>query len=272
MLPFISHEPKEGEPSCHWKNFEEPRLRRFPKSPATFNWKEHLGTGVDGIVLKAQTGAGNLVAVKIFFDNTQPEAPPGAYRYWAFERECRNCAILEMITTSLRQASVSGKRHYIHPCPTTKKHAIRNLKAFSTEGIGCPPPPHYKSFSPHIQINTCLGWMVINGHQVRSALKALGVVPYLKTDESYFAIVYSFVPKGDLDEDIIQSHLDFFYLAGFECVPLKEDNWRGSGILVDFSDLVSPHAPEWDRFKYGRMVKTKLGFYDLERPNRTKTN
>lgn len=77
-----------------------------------------------------------------------------------------------------------------------------------------------------------------------------------------------FVPEGLLEEDMVQSSLDFFYLAGFVCVLVKLDNWRGSGILVDFSDLILPHSPAWRQFYYGKMVKKESGRFDLEYPNR----
>lgn len=62
---FLSEEPKIGDPSCEWMNFRKPKLRRFPISAAPLMWKKHLGTGSDGIVLKANTRDGEVVAVKI---------------------------------------------------------------------------------------------------------------------------------------------------------------------------------------------------------------
>lgn len=80
----------------------------------------------------------------------------------------------------------------------------------------------------------------------------------------YFAMVYKFVPPGVHQEDMIRSQYNFFYSAGFVCAPYKRDNWRGSGILVDFADLQLPLAPEWREYDYGRRVEKKYGKYCLE--------
>lgn len=168
-----------------------------------------------------------------------------------------------MITTSLQ--ATSSRPPYLHPRPTTKADAIRNLQAFSTEYLQRRPPPNFKRFEPDTLVNSCLGWTMLNGPKVHSVLQKLGASgPCLREATSYFAIVYAFVPEGTLDEKTIQAQLDFFYLTGFVCAPVREGNWRSSGVLVDFSDIISPLAPGWDSFKYGRMVKTELGFYDLE--------
>ena len=51
-LPFISHDPKIGDPpSLSWASFETPKLRRFPY-PTQFEFLEWLGSGLDGIVVK----------------------------------------------------------------------------------------------------------------------------------------------------------------------------------------------------------------------------
>jgi len=84
----------------------------------------------------------------------------------------------------------------------------------------------------------------------------------------YFAIVYMFVPQGVHQDDVIQSQYDLFYLAGFECVEFKRDNWRGSGILVDFGDLVPVFSSWWHQPYYGRVIKIESERYGLEHLNR----
>lgn len=156
----------------------------------------------------------------------------------------------------------------------TRKDAVANLRAFSEEfalEYRARPPPYFTQFEPprDIRINTCLGWMRLPDHVVWSQLgEKTADYANLTRRPWYFALVYTFVPEGTVDEAVVQSHLDFFYLAGFVNVPAKLDNWRGPGILVDFSDLVHPMSKEWDRFMYGRMVKKRNGAYDLETPNR----
>lgn len=68
-------------------------------------------------------------------------------------------------------------------------------------------------------------------------------VPFgVEVDETYFCIVYALVPfpEGQLDVDAVVSQLDFFHITGFHSVAFNPDNWLGRGVLVDFSDLVSP--------------------------------
>lgn len=178
-----------------------------------------------------------------------------------------------MISTSLREGTSTDRPLFLHPRPKIREDSIRNLKAFSTEyseKYRASPPPTFQRFIPDVHINECLGWTQLDGDRVWSLLHKMraGPCPGLTQLPWYFAIVYTFVPEATLDEDVVQSHLDFCYLAGFICVPVKLDNWRGSGILVDFSDLVSPHFPEWQQFGYGRMVKKESEMYDLEYPNR----
>lgn len=120
---------------------------------------------------------------------------------------------------------------------------MRNLWAFSKEGFESIPPENFKELSlPSTPINNCLGWVEIPSHAINQAL------PYgslMKMEESYFGIVYDFVPRARLNPDAISSQLDFFHVAGFDIVPFNPTNWRGEGILIDFSDIVSPLAPDW---------------------------
>lgn len=52
-LPFISHDPKVGDPpSRSWASFATPKLRRFPHPHSQFEFLEWLGGGLDGMVVK----------------------------------------------------------------------------------------------------------------------------------------------------------------------------------------------------------------------------
>lgn len=195
---------------------------------------------------------------------------------WPFERECLNCAVLELMTTSLRDAAANNQPIYLHTRPKTRQDALRNIRAFSKEYAEKyqserERPPGFEAFALKPQINDCLGWMQLDGDFIWSLVRKFRLGPYrgLQTRLPwYYAIVYKFVPQGTLDDDVVQSQYDFFYLAGFCIAHFKEDNWRGSGILVDFSDLVLPHLLQWQQGSYGRKVKMEDGVYDLEYPNR----
>lgn len=64
-LPFLSHESKEGFPSCEWQNFKAPKLRKFSKPPSSLRIRNFIGAGEDGHVLRAKTDDNKAVAVKI---------------------------------------------------------------------------------------------------------------------------------------------------------------------------------------------------------------
>lgn len=62
--PFVSMEPKEGEPpQSNWAAFKKPQLRQFP-NPSGLRFGRFLGKGIQGFVLEATTAEGGRVAVK----------------------------------------------------------------------------------------------------------------------------------------------------------------------------------------------------------------
>ncbi|KAM0249215.1 hypothetical protein ACHAQJ_009121 [Trichoderma viride] len=260
---FASCEPNKGPPSLSWENFRYPQLRRFSGSFTTYN-SRYVGDGVDGLVFKTKTDGGETVAVKIFYNAEPPKDFEGLYCYWAFKRECRNGALLGMITARLEQATANSKSVYLDPNPSTREDAIRNLKSFSAESSDN-HPEHFEPFTLETHINPCHGWTVVDGLDINKRLHKSRGIPALQ-DRQYFAIVYDYVSKGKLQDEAVQAQLDFFYLSGFICLPVEERNWRGSGTLVDFSDLLAPHSPMWRGSRYGRMVKTERGLYTILRP------
>ncbi|KAL8282594.1 hypothetical protein RB600_005844 [Gaeumannomyces tritici] len=288
-LSFLSYEPKAGDAPYEWKDFDAAKLRQYPKPPSSLRFRRYIGGGIEGVVLHARAENDEEVAVKIvkgdtmypcsswgrfanhlcqYFHNKQPEPIRGTKRLFAFERECRNRAVLELVSTSLREADANDRPILLHPRPKTREDAIRNLRAFSSDygdRYRSDHPGGFEAVVPTVHINDCLGWMQLDGDQVWSLLGRLRVDHQDLTKLPwYFAMVYKFVPKGDHQKDVVRSQYNFFYLAGFVCAPYKEDNWRGSGILVDMGDLVLPMAPEWKAFYYGRRVKKECGEYCLE--------
>ena len=172
-----------------------------------------------------------------------------------------NCALLEKIETSLERAAAAGKKIYVHPKPTTWKEARENLRAFSTatstskSSESAPKTPeNLAPFTPNVKITGCLGWTEfkgsdINGHFIRTRAPCF---LDLKDDETYYAIIYEYIHGWKLEADDIIAQLGFFHITGFSLVPFKCNNWRGSGVLVDFSDIVSPFAdsPWWRESEY----------------------
>jgi len=281
--PFLSYKPSVG--SSSGEDFHDPKLLQFP-GPARLHWKKFLGAGEDGFVIQAITDT-SLFAVKFVcilplsfalliltrkqFYHSKPPARPFHRQYWALERECRTASLLAMIQTASRRRIESGcPAVHINPEPETHEDAIANLEIFSSECFdnGNPHSNHGKPFTLDVRINRCFGWLELSRRAVLALLrrqprKDYALVPQLQRahglddSERCFAVVYEYVPEGDLDPEIVQRHLDFFYLAGFALMPFREDNWRGN-VLVDHSDLIPPQNLLWWKPHYGRM---EIGWY-----------
>ncbi|KAK0702713.1 hypothetical protein B0H67DRAFT_558328 [Lasiosphaeris hirsuta] len=272
--PFLSHESSIGPSSG--EDFYNPKLRQFPE-PARLCWMKFLGAGEDGFVIQAKADT-SLFAVKFFYHSKPPptrpfpcHSLPRPGRYWALERECRTASLLAIIQTTSRRRVESGRPVvHINPEPKTDSDAIANLKIFSSESFGNENThsDRREPFTLNVHINQCFGWLELPRQAVLHLLnlqrpKDYVLVPQLQRayglddSERCFAVVYEYVPEGDLDPEIVQRHLDFFYLAGFALMPFREENWRGN-VLVDHSDLIPPQSLLWWKPHYGRM---EIGWY-----------
>ncbi|KAL8354295.1 hypothetical protein RB601_003923 [Gaeumannomyces tritici] len=289
-LKFLSDQQKISAPSLDWGTFARPKLRKYHAESSSLIVESAIGGGVDGMVFLARTANDEKVAVKIFFDFEQPNPvrqPWGwSYYYWAFKRECQNCAILELISASLTQASARKLPIHLNPNPTTWNDAIRNLKAFSdTHADEYRAYPGFAPFQPDgVHINDCLGWLHLDAKTVFQVFKnhthfRVGIKPEPKrrkktNDEPrwvgyqpwFFAIVYAFVPEGNLQKDVIQSSQNLFHMAGFINLPYNPMNWRGSGVLVDHSDIIGlmEKGKEWTESCYAHEARTKNTVKGLE--------
>ncbi|KAK1957238.1 hypothetical protein LY78DRAFT_648083 [Colletotrichum sublineola] len=243
--PFLDHQPMTGTPLCAWKNFYPPLLRQFDPQ-AKIVWKERLGCGLDGIVWKAEYN-GRSCAVKVFWDNTPPED-----RYWAIQQECHNAALLQILQAAIGDTNTPI---YLNPDPKTRKQALINLHAFSDEGRHKEKLKQLSNAFPCTSIppiRECFGWTKVIGRELWSlSLENSPPSDTLKRciwpHEEYYAIVYDFIPEGQsLDRNVVQSQLDFYYRAGF-CLtaPMRADNWKGRGILIDMADLICPWHVGW---------------------------
>ncbi len=185
-----------------------------------------------------------------------------------------------MVKTSIRRATESGRPIYVNPEPKTLEDALKNLEAFSAEcsGEDGEKSPHHPDWKPlHIRplITDCFGWTEISLDDTYAALRRASrergqweigrAYADMDNNESRFAIVYSFVPDVDLDHGIVQEQLDFLHLAGFVLVPFREENWRGKGTLVDFSDLIAPHSKGWWRASEFYRLKVESYFAEQQK-------
>lgn len=64
-LSFLSHEPKVGDVPYEWKDFSTPKLWHYPKPPSSLRFRNYVGGGIEGVVLRARTEDDEEVAVKI---------------------------------------------------------------------------------------------------------------------------------------------------------------------------------------------------------------
>lgn len=160
---------------------------------------------------------------------------------------------------------------WLNPNPRTFSDAVRNLHAFSDEGRqqklfrDAPNAINHTSTS---RMRKCLGWTMVKGDDL-CALRPDARAPRTKMDglereisptESYYVILYKFVPENScaLDTDLMQSQLDFFWLCGFCLVPLRSENWKGPGMLLDLADLICPWHAGWFSSQYTRRRADEL--------------
>lgn len=245
---------------------------------------EYLGSGVDGIATKIKVdGFEEPLVLKLvssyhdvyiihratkreqFFHREKPGDDPYHTSYFPFKRECVNAALLELITTSSRRATASGRPIYVNPDPKTRSEAIQNLRAFSTDDVNYGTTiletktelvrefPGNEDDSIAIKnINGCLGWVEVD---LSDAMKMLGPLPFdLKgqlPQNKAFGLVYRFVPdQGPIDKKYILRQTNLFHITGFHILDFKGNNWRGEGVLVDFSDIVAPWESAWQDLDY----------------------
>ncbi|KAM5368762.1 hypothetical protein ACJZ2D_009316 [Fusarium nematophilum] len=253
--PFLDERSMDDTRSaCAWRNFRRPRLGHF-EHQGRINFTKLLGYGLDGMVWKINVDD-CAYALKVFWDNH----PPKDTRYWAVQRECQNASLLEMMRFAVENSSDSI---WLHPQPKTFRNALLNLHAFSDEGrtrqlFRNTPGAIQYSTTPHLR--KCYGWIVISGKElcalpskVRTPeAKVDDVVREISPNEDYHAVVYEYVSntRCTLSTEAVQAQLDFFWLAGFCLVPLRIENWKGTGILVDMADLICPWHAAWFPSQY----------------------
>ncbi|KAL2220605.1 hypothetical protein M432DRAFT_528486, partial [Thermoascus aurantiacus ATCC 26904] len=161
--------------------------------------------------------------------------PGRRYRYRAFQKECQNAVLIDLISSAIRQ---SDEPIYLDPRPATREDARQNLRAFSTEGRrenrfqNVPDAATIPISS--LPENKCLGWMTVKGNMMRRAIRHLGPTLCSHGFQSrarfdprleYYAIVYTYIPPDEFALSVAQSQLDFYYLDGFSLAGWKLENW-----------------------------------------------
>lgn len=141
---------------------------------------------------------------------------------------------------------------------------MQNLKAFSDEGSVSEASirsEHLKPFRSDVTVNGCLGWRELKRQSIIEALGPLrNRLAYdLPTPETLFGIAYPYIPDKQLEKAASMSQGKLFHIAGFSIWEVREPNWRGKGVLVDFCDIVPPtDSLFWDRGLHGELFHVKF--------------
>ncbi|KAK4207671.1 hypothetical protein QBC37DRAFT_298235 [Rhypophila decipiens] len=277
--PFQHHQPLQGEAPRAWENFRQPKLWPcdFVKD---WEWKALLGAGVDGFVSEV-TILGKSYALKVFW-NTM--APPEPEKYWAFQRECQNSALFEMITSAVHTASAQNEAVYLHPRPSTRDDAIQNLRAFSDGGR---QDGQFQNLPVAVRVigetmprlRRCYGWTTVSPADIARAItrglpRRLHASDVLRTispetgDRN--AIVYEYIPHRKSDPVVAQQEIDFLWQAGFQLTfPTRPEDWR-DGVLLDLSAIRYPWHPAFLRSRLTRpKFKDLVAYAPNNRPLRS---
>ncbi|KAL8409519.1 hypothetical protein RB594_007818 [Gaeumannomyces avenae] len=186
-LPFLSHEPKLGDPSLGLQSFRHAKLRKFPKPYSSIRIIGDLsGGGAD-------------------FDPYKHSST----NYWTFERECRISAKLESIYTMYRHASASGCPLQFRPSPAYRRAVKPYLEAISDEFADkyCRFASFESSTPATVDIPECYGWT-----QLDEAIPLMYRSTALRWEKP-FVIIYELVPGSTRPDDVgLCSELLFYLL------------------------------------------------------------
>ncbi|SPQ19173.1 c24314d0-54a7-4b87-9e1c-9fa5156454ae [Thermothielavioides terrestris] len=251
----------QGDPSCTWASYLLPQLRRFPQDGKPIHFRKFLGHGVEGCVARVKFGEDQdtAFALKTFFNSTTPQNDEG---WWPLEREARLVAVLEKVQAQLQGASPEAV--HVPVQRKSRRDCLRCLFAFSDESRRIRPfdtlPAEQRTAvcASQTRIRRCFGWTAVRGEDVaclnrfisidtRALRKGEATASRFDRGRQYIGIVYEYVPKAALEQEAVRRQLDFFHWTGFQrCQAVKQANWQGPGMLLDFGDYNSPVDP-WFR-------------------------
>ncbi|POR31949.1 Uncharacterized protein TPAR_07839 [Tolypocladium paradoxum] len=259
----------QGEPCCSKAAFEHPRLRKCPYALSTVDWGKavRLGGGLDGYVWKVHFGTNGPYALKVFYD----AEPPDIMHYYAFQRECQNAALVQMIGAAVQRATTT-EPIVIKSTPTTNDDARANLLAFSDEQRQRRQSQRTVIDKGDMIVSTvppltqCFGWLEFDGqdfrkmpYQVRPpTTKVDKLIRGFSSDRNYFGIVFEYVADEQNNQGLVEEVDWFLYRAGFSHT-LSPDrrNWCGSKV-VDHSEYVHPEGFGWSSNLYGPRLSEQI--------------
>lgn len=151
--------------------------------------------------------------------------------------------------------------------PISRRQAIVNLHAFSDEGRS---EPLLKDAADCIEVSEmprtrkCYGWLKIKSEDAGGMKLKPGPIRMrnwereVEPGQTYYAIVYEYIPEAENDLERVAATLDFCWRAGLEASS-KIDNWS-DGVLLDMSDLIPPLVPERTHNHCRASIQTILGY------------
>ncbi|KAM4059829.1 hypothetical protein HRG_002547 [Hirsutella rhossiliensis] len=236
--------------------FEQPQLRRCQFNLSQVDWERavRIGGGLDGYVWKVHFGSEGPYALKVFYDTFPPNV-----HYYAFERECRNAALLQLMQAAVRQAAAESASIVVNSKPATIDDIRNNLLAFSNERRLMSPAIVGESDEVVSEIppfTECYGWLQFSGQtflempfkQTPPTYKADKLIRLFAPDRTYFAIVYEYIADPENNDQVVEKVDRFLHRAGFgHTMSPDGSNWRHSK-LIDHSEYVDyrgayPPAP-----------------------------
>ncbi|OAA63272.1 hypothetical protein SPI_03435 [Niveomyces insectorum RCEF 264] len=257
----------EGPPNCGAADLRKPRLRKCAFDANNISWLERLGGGRDGYCWKVRFGDEGPFVLKMFWDKHKP---PTRFEYLAFEGECRNAALLQMMEAAVEEANASGQKIMVCSHPVYWQHAIDNIQSFSTDMRENPEIVteyaakynlQLRSISSVPRLRKCYGWLPFHDNLLRNLPTSLQPPPVRidhkltrtlnDIDTERVAIIYEYVERKENELAKVQEAVDFFYLVGFHMSTSLRRNWESS-VLLDLSDLTNPYQTYWNHRLYKR--------------------
>lgn len=162
-----------------------------------------------------------------------------------------------MIRSAVHAASDDDDAIYLHPGPTTREDAIRNLQQFSDEGR---QKGRFRDLPGAVQVTAktmprlrrCYGWTTVSPTDIARAIRR-GLPRFFVASDvprtispgtvDRNAIVYEYIPDHKTEELATQDAMDFLWRAGFQLTsPTRLEDWR-NGVLLDFAAMRCPWHP-----------------------------
>ncbi|KAK0727525.1 hypothetical protein B0T26DRAFT_613812, partial [Lasiosphaeria miniovina] len=215
-----------------WSNFLAPKLRHFPLADAArrLQRKGHLGNSREGLVARARFGEnGQDFTLKIICSLPEPTCvlDERVEELWPLELEACTVAVLEKVCAGLRQSFPPGVSIPARKLRRDYNDVLSCLHALSDQGrrarkFDVLHPKYRETMSiSDTRIRKCFGWVQLHGEDIRIVNSRINrdtwdrkdktSLSYFSRDETYFGLVYEFVPQAPKELNAVERQLEFFH-------------------------------------------------------------